>query len=171
MTNPTDTSPSELFTPFLPTTYNIPEHDDRLDTFLNETFANFADVINDKTIGAYTESTENFNGQKWIYISPKIVRTGYQAITYVPSFTAGTFSIPMPVPNVNPQFIITHCWGSASKPCSATGAGDGDYFSFLSQGNTNISFTMSDTLITFTVSGLTGTYSGFIVVEYVRNGF
>lgn len=166
MTSP---NPSEIFTPFLPTTFTIPEHDDRLDTFLNETFANFADVINDKSIGAYTQSTENFNGQKWIYITPKIVRNGYQAITYIPVLASGTYA--MPVPKVNPQFVITQAWGSASKPCTAVGAGDGDYFSFYSQGNVNVNFTMSDTSIVLTVGGLVGTYSGFIVVEYLRNGF
>lgn len=169
MTAPIEpTNPSELFTPFLPSTYNVPEQDDRIDVFLVDKLAVFADVINQKKIGQYVQSAENFNGEIWFYDTTKITRNGYQAIARIKSFVSG--AIPMPIPNVNPEFVITHAWGSASKPCSATGAGDGDYFSFFSEGNSNIQFTMSDTTIVITATAPMAAYSGFIVIEYLRNG-
>ncbi len=164
----TPTNPQEPFTPFLPTTFNIPVEDDEYRRFLNETFCNMADVINDKTIGGYTESAESFNGQKWNYDTTKKTRNGYQAIARIASFTPQT--IPMPVGNINPQFVITHAWGSASLTCSAVGAGDGRYFSFFEQGDARIQFVMTDLDITITTNGLMSGYSGFIIIEYLRDG-
>lgn len=178
MTAPIEpTNPSELFSPFLPTTYNIPEEEDRLNTFLVDRFSGFADVINDKKIGLYVQNAENFNGEKWFYKTTQITRNGYQTIAYIPSLpnnttlTLTTSSNPaFPLLNVNPQFVVTNVFGSASKPCSATGAGDGNYFSFMSQGDGRITFTMSDTqIVIVTTTDLSG-YIGFIVIEYLRNG-
>lgn len=164
----TPTNPQELFTPFLPSTYTVPEDEERRRTFLVDKFSAIADVVNDKKIGAYTQDAESLNGEKWSYDTTKKIRNGYQAIARVTSFVTG--AIPMPIPNVNPQFVITNVWGSASKPCTAVGAGNGDYFSFFSEGNTNISFTMTDTTINITATGPMSAYSGFIVVEYIRDG-
>lgn len=161
-------NPFELFTPFIPTTWNIPEEEDRRRVFLVDTFSTISDVLNDKKIGMYVQSFGNFNGEKWIYDTPKKVRNGFQAIARVPSFVSTT--IPLPITDVNPQFVITLAYGVASKPCSAVGAGDGDYFSFFSQGNTRIGFTLSDTTITIVTNGSTAAYSGFIVIHYLRDG-
>lgn len=163
------TNPQEPFSPFLPTTVNYPKEQDRLPSFLEENLANYADVINDKKIGIYMDQAETFNGEKWFYISTTNTRNGYQAIAYIPSFITQT--IPLPIENVNPQFIVTDVWGSASKPCSAVGAGDGDYFSFYSQGDARIQFSMSDTSIIINTDAARAAYSGFIIVEYLRNGF
>ena len=164
----TPTNPIELFTPFLPTTYNVPEDDERLSVFLVDKLSNFADVINEKRIGSFTQDSENLNGEKWIYDTTKKVRTGYQVIKRIPSFVNDSY--PMPLNDVNPQFVISQVWGSASKPCSSVGAGDGDYFSFFSEGNSKISFTMSDTTITITTTVDLSAYSGFIVIQYIRDG-
>jgi hypothetical protein len=59
MTSPSN--PREIFSPFLPTTYNVPEEQDRLGVFLVDRFANFADVINDKRIGLFVQESENQN--------------------------------------------------------------------------------------------------------------
>lgn len=162
------TTPQNDFTPFLPTTYDFPKDEALIAEFITENLANFADVVNDKKIGAYTQSSESQNGCKWAYDSTKKIRNGFQAIARVTSFTSQT--IPMPIGNINPQFIISLAYGSASKPCSAVGAGDGDYFSFFSRGNANISFTMSDTQIVITTTIDLSAYSGFFVIEYIRDG-
>jgi len=164
----TPTNPGELFTPFLPTTYNVPEEDDRQKIFLQDTFNNFADVVNDKSIGAFTESLEEFNGEKWIYDNTRTLRNGYQAIARIKSFIPQT--IPLPVGNVNPQFIMTHTWGTASLPCTGVGIGDGNYFSFFCEGDLRIQYTVSDTQIVITTNGTTPNYQGFIVIQYVRDG-
>lgn len=173
-------NPMELFTPFLDTTYNIPEEDDRVKTYLGDNFSKFADVINDKRIGLFVQASENLNGEKWFYISPKITRNGYQAIVHIPSYpNAGTMTFSInsldpnllyPIKDVNPEFVVTQVWGSASRPCTTVGANDGDYFSFFSEGNSNISFTMSDTEIIVTTTSDMTAYSGFIIVQYLRNG-
>lgn len=159
--------PSNLFTPFLPSTYTVPEEQDRMRVFLSDTFSQLSDVINDKKIGTYTQETEALNGTVWIYDTTKKVRNGYQCISRINSWQSTT--IPMPIPNINPQFIITQAYGSASKPCSSVGAGDGDYFSFFSEGNSRIQFTMSDTQIVITAPGMSA-YNGFLVIEYIRDG-
>jgi len=163
------TSPSNLFTPFLPATYNIPEEEDRRKTFLNDKFSAIADVVNDKKIGNYTQDAENFNGNTFIYDSTKVpVRNGYQILIRVTSFVPQT--IALPIQDVNPQFIVSLVYGSASKPCSAVGAGDGVYFSFFSQGDARIQFSMTDLQIVITTNGTTAAYQGFIVIEYIRSG-
>lgn len=162
------TNPVELFSPFLPTTYNIPDDDEEHKRFLNEVLCNFADVINDKTIGAYTQSSESFNGQKWSYDVTRKVRNGYQVIARIKSFISQ--AIPMPIGNINPQWILSHTWGSASLPCTAVGAGDGDYFSFMPMGDSRISYTASDTQLTITTDGSRASYQGYIIFEYIRDG-
>ena len=171
MTAPKEpTNPSNLFTPYLPATYNIPEEDDRQRVFLNDKLSAISDVVNDKKIGAYTESTESFNGEKWSYFSTKKVRNGYQSISFIKNLpNSGVVTIPNPV-SVNPQWVITHTWGSASKPCSATLAGDGDYFSFFNKGNPDITYVLTDTTITITTTIDLSLYSAFIVIEYLRDG-
>jgi hypothetical protein len=167
-------NPSELFSPFLSTTYNIPEEEDRGKTFLQDQLCNFSDVINDKKIGLYAQLAENFNGEKWFYKTTQVTRNGYQTICYIPSFpvsssvtlTGATF----PIPKIDPDFVVTQAWGSASKPPSTIGAGNGDYFSFYGSGNSKISFTMSDTSIIITTSQNMSAYSGFIVIQYLKDG-
>lgn len=170
-------NPSDLFTPFLPTTFNVPRGEIQTAEFITEQFCNFADVINDKKIGNYLQESETLNGEKWWYDTTKKVRNGYQAIARITSYpNAGTLTLDLttspryPIENVNPQFVVSHVWGSASKPCSATGANDGDYFSFMNQGDSRISFTMSDTEIIITTTIDLTAYSGFIIIEYIRDG-
>ena len=170
-------NPQEPFSPFLPTTYNIPEEDDRGKTFLQDQLAQHSDVINDKKIGTYLQAAEILNGEKWFYKVTQVTRNGYQVIAYIPSFpNSGVLvltnsSTPQyPLVDINSQFVVTHVWGSASKPCSAVNAGDGDYFSFMAQGDSRISFTMTDTVITITTTTNLSLYSGFIVIEFLRNG-
>lgn len=165
----TPPNPQELFSPFLPATVIVPEEEDRRRVFLTDKLSQYADVINDKKIGAYTQNAESQNGEKWIYDTTKKVRNGYQSIARVTSYTNGLV-IPMPIGDINPQWVISLVYGSASKPCTAVGAGDGDYFSFMAQGDSRISFTMSDTTITITTDGVRASYSGFIVIHYIRDG-
>lgn len=162
------TNPINLFTPFLPSTYNLPEEEDRFSEFIGKTFSEVSDVVNDKKIGSYTQNSESFNGEKWVYDTTKKVRNGYQAILRIPSFVTGTY--PLPIRDINGQFIITHVWGSASLPCSTVNAGDGRYFSFFGSGNTDIQFVMSDTGITLTASSPMANYQGFIIIEYLKDG-
>ena len=169
MTAPQEpTSPSNLFSPFLPATFNIPEEDDRVKTFLNDKLSAISDVVNDKKIGLYVQDSENFSGEKWFYRTTQITRNGYQAILYFPTFVSGIY--PLPIPNVNPQFRVTHVWGTANLPCTAIGAGDGDYFSFMAAGDPRISFIMNDLNIILTATAPMAAYSGFIVIEYLRDG-
>ncbi len=162
-------NPIETFTPFLPSTFNVPEEEDRLKTWLGEKMSQVSDVVNDKIIGAFTQDAESINGTKWSYDTTKKIRNGYQAIARIKSFTNGLV-IPMPIGDINPQWVVSLVYGSASLPCSAVGIGDGDYFSFMAMGDSRISFTMSDTIITITTDGLRAAYSGFIVIEYIRDG-
>jgi hypothetical protein len=167
----TPTNPIEPFTPFIPSTYNVPEEEDRLKPWLGEKLSQFSDVINDKKIGAYTSNVSSQNGEKWGYSSTKIVRDGYQAIAYISSLPAsGVLTIPSPVNDVNSQFVITKLFGTASKPCSSVGAGNGNYFQYNCQGDSRITFTFSDTTIVITTTTDLSTYSGFIVCEFLRNG-
>lgn len=164
-------NPSNLFTPFLESTYNIPEEDDRGRAYLNDKLSALSDVANDKKIGLYVQEAENFNGEKWVYLTTKKVRNGYQAIAYIQNLpNAGVLIIPNPIPNINEQFVVTHTWGSASLPCTSIGAGDGNYFSFYTLGNPNIFYTLSDTQIVITTTVDLSAYSCFIVIEYLRDG-
>lgn len=162
-------NPINLFTPFLPSTYNLPEEEDRFKEWLGSNLSTISDVTNDKKIGSYTQDAESFNGEKWIFDTTKKIRNGYQSILRIPSFVTGIY--PLPINNVNPQFIVTHVWGSASLPCTTVGSGDGRYFSFYGQGNTDIQFIMSDTQISLTATAPMVDYSGFVVIEYLRDGF
>lgn len=168
MTAPVEpTNPSELFSPFLPATYNIPEDEDKLREFLNERLSAISDVSNDKMIGSFTQNTQDFSGAKFIYDTTKKVRNGYQALIRVSSFISQVITIPF---QVSPQFIISEVYGSASLPCSAIGAGDGVYFSFMSQGDARIQFQMTDMTITITTNGTTAAYQGFIIISFIHDG-
>ncbi len=116
----------------------------------------------------YVQEAENLNGNKFFYDTTSKTRNGYQAIARITSFVPQT--IPLPIPNVNPQFVVSHVWGSASLPCTSTGAGDGIYFSFFCEGDSRIQFTMTDTELIITTNGTTASYQGFIFIEYIRDG-
>ena len=179
MTTPTDPFPSNPmapFSPFLPTTQNIPDEDDQLKNFLNDTFSKFADVINDKKIGTIAQEDENFNVEVWWYKNTKITRNAYQTLVYIPSWIPMTLTLTsmtspkFPIQDINNEFVVTIVYGSASKPPSSSNATDGDYFSFFGQGNSHIQFTMSNTQIVITTDGSTALYTGFIIINYIRNG-
>ena|ERR1700679_300181 len=179
MTAPIEpTNPSNLFSPFLPATFNIPEEEDRFRVFLNDKLSAISDVVNDKTIGLYIQQTESFNGEKFFYITTTDIRNGYTVIAYIPSYpNTGTLvltgsSTPMfPLTNINSQFVITDLYGTASLPPTAVGAGNGNFIKFNNQGDSRISFTMTDTTITITTTTNLSAYSGFIVIKYLRDGF
>lgn len=167
MTSPTS-NPMEPFTPFLPTTFNIPLNDENKIVFFSNTLANFADVINDKKIGAYVQSTTTLNGNKFSYDTTRKIRNGYQFIARVTAYpSAGVLVLPVPA-ELNEQFVVFQVWGSASKP--KTTAGTGDYFSFFGEGNSKITFTFTDQAITVTTTGLGVGYSGFICVDFIADG-
>lgn len=175
MTTPSDPfpqNPMDTFSPFLPTTQSIPDDEDTFNNFLNDKLSQYADVINDKKIGTITQASENFNGETWWYKNTKITRNGYQTIAYIPSWIPQTLTLTstpqFPIQDINDEFVVTLVYGSASKP--PTTAGTGDYFSFFGAANPRIQFTMSDTQIVITTDGTTADYSGFIVVNYLRNG-
>lgn len=173
----TPTNPIEPFTPFLPSTYNLPEEDDRFRTWLGEKFSQQSDVINDKRIGVVSQSAENFSGGKLFYRTTQITRNEYQTLVYIPSLpnattqTIGLTGTPLyPIANVNPELVVTNLYGTASLPPTSVGAGDGDYFSFMTEGNSQISFTMSDTQIVIVTLVDLSAYIGLIFINYVRNG-
>ncbi len=170
-------NPIAPFTPFLPTTYNIPEEDDRVNTFITEQFAQHSDVINDKKIGNYVEETPTLNGNKHWYSTTKITRNGYQSFVFIRSLpNTGVLIInantdpAYPIDNVQPEFLMWHLWGTASKPTSALNAGDGDFFSFMNRGDPRITFDMTDLVITITTTVDLSAYYGFIVCEFIRAG-
>jgi len=166
----TPTNPQNDFTPFLPTTVNFPEEQERLKTFLVDTFAQYADVVNDKTIGGFTESAESFSGEKWSYDTTRKIRNGFRWVARVVQYPNTGVLVLLSPSNINEQFRVTHVWGSASKPCTAVGAGDGEYFSFFSEGNSRITFVMTDLTITITTTADMTAYDGYIIIEYVRDG-
>jgi hypothetical protein len=164
----TPKNPMESFTPYLPTTFNVPEENDRIRTFLYDRFAHISDVVNDKVIGAFTQNTVSQNGKKYSYDTTKKVREGSQYLIRIPSYpSAGVLNLSPP-PNINQQFVVFQVWGSASKP--PTTLGTGDYFSFYGSGNPKITFTFSDTAIVVTTVGLGTGYSGFICVDFISDG-
>ena len=124
----------EPFTPFLPTTVNFPEEQERLKTFLVDLFGQYADVINDKKIGLYLESAEVLNGNKFFYDTTRRTRNGYEFLARVVQYPNTGVLTLLPPPDINDQFRVTHVWGSASRPPTSLGAGNGDYFSFYSEG-------------------------------------
>lgn len=171
----TPSNPSELFSPFLPSTYNLPEEADRVNEFLGATLSDISDVVNDKKIGQYIEGNSLQNGEEWWFKSTKINRNGFQAMAYIPSFpNAGVMTLTLtsdprfPINDINEEFVVTQTWGDASRP--PTTPGTGDYFSFFSQGDSRISYTMSDTQIVITTTVDMTAYSGFIVIEFLRRG-
>lgn len=170
-------NPAEPFSPFLPTTYNIPEEEDRVRTFLEDQFAQISDVTNDKKIGVYVEETATLNGNKHWYATTQVTRNGYQSFVFINGLpNAGVLVInansnpSYPINDVQPEFLMWHVWGTASLPPSAVGAGDGDFFSFMAQGDSRISFTMTDTVLTITTTVDLSAYYGFIVCEFIRAG-
>jgi len=164
------TNPQNDFTPFLPSTYNIPEEDDRHNEWLGSTLSDISDCVNDKVIGAMTQDVSSANGRKLIYDTTKKVRNGVQYLARVVSYPANGVLILSSPPYINEQNVIYQVWGSASKPPSALNAGDGDFFSFYNEGSTKITFTMTDLLITITTTGLGTGYSGFICVDLIPDG-
>lgn len=169
MTNPNN--PAESFTPYLPTTFNIPEEQDRIRTFLYDRFAHMSDVINDKVIGAFTQDTEAINGQKWSYDTTKKSRAGYQALARVVAYPdTDVLMIPNPIPNVNQQLVITQVYGSASLPMTPGVPGSGEYFTFAPMGDPRVSFTLTDTTITITTTVDLSGYTGFIIISYIKDG-
>jgi len=166
----TPSNPQNDFSPFLPSTYNVPEEQDRWSDFVGKTFSEVSDVVNDKIIGMFVQDSEQFNGHKFFYDTTKKLRNGFRFLLRVVSYpNAGPLVIPLPIV-VNPQFVVSQVWGSANKPCSAIGAGDGEYFSFYSEGNTRITFTMTDLAVTITTTANMTAYSGFIICDYVKDG-
>lgn len=166
----TPENPNNLFTPFLPSTYNIPEEDDRLKEWLGSQLSQVSDVLNDKVIGNFVQDAENFNGHKFFYDTTQKVRNGFRFILRVLSYpNTGVLVLPLPI-QVNPQLIVSQVWGSASRPCSATGTGDGEYFSFYSEGDSRITFIMTDLDVTITTTMDMTEYTGFIIVDYIKDG-
>ncbi len=171
------TNPAEPFSPFLPTTYNIPEEDDRGKTFLQDQLSYHSDVINDKKIGVYIEEVPTLNGNKHWYANTRVTRNGYQSFVFINGLpNAGVLVLTAatnpayPIDNVQKEFLMWHVWGTASLPPSAQGAGDGDFFSFFNQGDARISFTMTDLVLTITTTVNLSAYYGFIVCEFIRAG-
>lgn len=170
-------NPQDPFSPFLPTTYNFPEEDDRAKTFIQDQLAQHSDVINDKKIGVYVQQTPTLNGNKHWYANTRITRNGYQSFVFINGLpNTGTLVInaastpAFPIDNIQPQFLMWHVWGTASKPPTTTGSGDGDFFSFMAKGDSRISFTMSDTTLTITTTTNLSNYYGFIICEFIRAG-
>ncbi len=154
----TTPNPSEPFSPFLPTTENVPKDQEDLNYFLGDRFARISDVVNDKVIGGYTEA-ESQNGKKFGYINPKITRNGYQTMLRIDSFVTGSFDLPMSI--LDDDFEMTLVYGTAST--------FGDYFSFMSQGDARIQFTVNATQVNITAMAPMAAYAGFIFFEYIRN--
>ena len=161
-------NPNELFSPFLPATTSVPEDEERLTTYLVDKFSQYADVINDKTIGVFTQSVSSLNGNKFIYDTTSKVRTGYQYLIRIPSFPNNTTATYSPPVELTKQFALFMAWGSASKPFTTPGSGD--YFSFFGSGNPKITFTFSDTAIVVTTTSDMSAYSGFICINFIADG-
>jgi len=163
-------NPIEIFSPFLPSTYNIPEEDDRLKEYLGSTFSDFSDVVNDKVIGMFVENFDNFNGHKFFYDTTKKLRNGYRFLLRILSFpNTSTLVITLPTPFTQ-QFVVSQVWGSASKPPLTGIPRSGEYFSFYSEGNSRITFIMTELDVTITTTADMTAYSGFIICDYIRDG-
>lgn len=164
----TPSNPSNLFSPFLPSTFSAPEEDDRLKEWVGKTFSEISDVSNDKIIGMFVQDAEGFNGHKYFYDSTKKLRNGFRFLLRVSSYpNTSTLTIPLPVQFTN-QFIVSQVWGSASKPPSSPGTGD--YFSYYSEGNSRISFTMNDISVIITTTADMTLYTGFLICDYIKDG-
>lgn len=168
MINPPN--PNFPFSPFLPSTYNSPKESDKLVEFIDKTLSEITDVVNDKVIGMFIENTNTYNGHKYFFDTPKKTRNGYRMLLRVKSYpNTGSLVIPIPI-SINPQFVVSQIWGSANKPCSAIGAGDGDYFSFMAQGDSRISFVMTDLSVTITTTADMTLYQGYIIIDSILDG-
>lgn len=166
----TPTNPSNLFSPFLPSTFNMPDGEGRSEEFLGKTFSQISDVVNDKVIGMFVQDSQTFNGHKYFYDDPKKLRNGYRFLLRVESYpNATTLVIPLPI-EINEQFVVSQVWGSASLPPSSIGAGDGEYFSFFSEGDSRITFVMTDLAVTITTTADMTAYSGFIIIDNILDG-
>jgi len=165
----TPINPTNQFTPFLESTYNIPEEADRLRPYLNDKLSQISDVVNDKVIGAWTQSASSQNGRKYFYDTTSRLRNGMQFLARIESYPAAG-SITLPVPKeMSSQFVVFQVWGSASKPPTSM-PGTGDFFSFFGSGNPKITFTMTDQDIVITTVGLGTGYSGYICVDFIPDG-
>ncbi len=157
------------FSPFLPTTQNIPQEEESFNYFLNDQFARLADVINDKTIGIFSTS-EQQNGEKWLYgsttVQVKKIRNGLQTIIFIPSLI--TESIPNPVQNIDDNFIMTFAYGTASRLKTSTVTGS--YFSFMGDGDSRVQLDITDTFVNIATNGTVSAYQAFIVMEYIKSG-
>ncbi len=163
------TNPSNLFSPFLPSTYNVPEEEDRRLEWLGATLSEVSDVVNDKVIGMFVENAENFNGHKVFFDSTKKLRNGYRFLLRIKSYpNTGPLVIPLPIIFTD-QFSVIQVWGSASKPPTAT-PNSGEYFSFYSEGNSRITFIMTERQVTITTTADMTLFSGIIVVDYLKDG-
>lgn len=163
-----NTNPAETFTPFLPSTFNSPEDEDTFKRWIGEKLTLFSDVINDKTIGVFTDTVSSLNGLKASYDTTSKTRTGYNYLARIASYPANGVLVLAVPPMMNPQFAVFQVWGSASKV--PTTPGTGDYFSYMAKGDTRISFTFTDQAITVTTNALGAGYSGFICIVYVADG-
>ncbi len=156
------------FSPFLPSTFNLPEEEDRRIEWLGATFSELSDVINDKKIGMYVQDFFVQNGNKYSYDTTEKVRSGYECLLRVTSFpNTGVLTLLLPEPFTD-QFSITNVWGSASRP--PTTPGNGDYFSFYSVGNPKVTFVMNDLSVVITTTTDMTAYSGFIFIEFIKDG-
>ena len=154
--------------PFLPATFNIPEEEDRRVEWFGSTLSDISDSVNDKVIGMFVDNVENFNGHKYFYDSTRKLRNGYRFLLRVVSYpNTGVLVIPLPI-TINPQFAVSQVWGSASKP--PTTPGTGEYFSFYSQGDSRITFVMTDLAVTINTTADMTAYSGFIICDNIRDG-
>jgi len=107
----------------------------------------------------------------------KETRNGYQSFVFINGLpNAGVLVIDansdpaFPIDNIQPEFLMWHIWGTCSKPPSALNAGDADFFSFSNQGDSRISFTMTDLVLTVTTTVDLTQYYCFIVCEFIRAG-
>ena len=164
----TPINPSNDFSPFLPSTYNMPEEQDRISDFVGKTFSELSDTINDKVIGMFIQDSSTFNGHKYFYDTTQKLRNGFRFILRVTSYpNVSTLVLPLPEIFTN-QFIVTQVWGSASLP--PTTPSTGEYFSFFSEGDSRITFVMTDTEVTITTTADMRSYSGNIIVDYIKDG-
>lgn len=164
----TPTNPQELFSPYLPAFVSVPEDEGRRRSFLTDQFSAIADVVNDKKIGAYTQSVSSQNGNKFSYDTTSKTRAGFQYLIRIVEYPdTGSLTLDVP-PEMSKQFAVFNVWGSASKP--PTTPGSGNYFSFYSEGNSKITFTFTDANITVTTVGLGTGYSGFLCIDFIADG-
>ncbi len=171
--NPNAANSNNSFTPFLPSTYNVPEEEDRRVEWLGSNLSDISDVVNDKVIGMFLQDSSTFNGHKYFYDTTRKLRNGFRFLLRVKSYpNAGPLVIPLPI-IFTPQFIVSQVWGSASKPPILTPVpipDSGEYFSFYSEGNSRITFVMTERQVTITTTADMTQYSGMIIIDYIKDG-